>query len=84
MQVKKNRSISQSSEIKQGAYLSNALPSPHDLYEALNPPVTEKLLNYFPGEGDFFFREGDSSLKTSHSHISFPNLLYRGNGRTFR
>ncbi|HPQ72113.1 MAG TPA: DUF4388 domain-containing protein [bacterium] len=69
------------SKIKQGAYLvERGYLSPHDLYEALNTQVTEKLFKLFTwGEGDFFFREGEI-VPEEHRilNISFPNLLYRG------
>lgn len=66
---------------KQGAYLvEKGHLSPHELYEALNKQVTEKLFKLFLwAEGEFFFREGEI-IGEEHRilNISFPNLLYRG------
>lgn len=68
-------------KIKQGAYLvEKGYLSPHDLYDALNKQVTEKLyVLYTWSEGEFYFREGDI-IDEEHRilNISFPNLLYCG------
>jgi len=72
---------SRKSKIKQGAYLvEKGYLSPHDLYEALNKQVMEKLFKLFTwNEGDFFFREGEIVAEEHRIlNISFPNLLYRG------
>ncbi len=68
-------------KMKQGAYLvEKGYLSPHDLYEALNKQVQEKLFSLFVwAEGDFFFKEG-GIVDEEHRilNISFPILLYRG------
>ena len=68
-------------KMKQGAYLvEKGYLSPHDLYEALNKQVQEKLFSLFTWvEGDFYFKEG-GIVDEEHRilNISFPVLLYRG------
>jgi len=69
------------SKMKQGAYLvEKGYLSPHDLFEALNKQVQEKLFSLFAWtEGEFFFKEG-GIVDEEHRivNISFPILLYRG------
>jgi len=68
-------------KVKQGMYLvEKGYISPHELYEALNHHIMEKLFQIFKWtEGEFFFKEGDIvEEKERVLNINFPNIIYTG------